>query len=89
MIVFKIQAAKSGAAEAPLVLWLQGGPGWPSAFGAFKEVDKDHDHQSQYDHEDGDHDHDSPGWPSAFGAFKDIMMKAQGMPIACGTSRCQ
>ena len=55
MIILKIQAAKSQAAEAPLVLWLQGGP----------------------------------GWPSAFGAFKDIMMKAQGMPIACGTSKCQ
>ena len=39
MIILKIQAAKSKAAEAPLVLWLQGGPGWSSAFGAFKEVD--------------------------------------------------
>ena len=45
IIILKIQAAKSQAAEAPLVLWLQGGPGWPSAFGAFKEVNKDHDHQ--------------------------------------------
>ena len=67
MIILKIQAAKSGAAEAPLVLWLQGGPGWSSAFGAFKEVDKDHDHQWHYDH-----DHDSPGWPSVFGAFKEV-----------------
>ena len=23
--------------EGPLVLWLQGGPGWPSMFGMFKE----------------------------------------------------
>ena len=23
---------------APLVVWLQGGPGWPAAYGAFKEV---------------------------------------------------
>ena len=64
MTKLKIQAAKSQAAEAPLVLWLQGGPGWSSAYGAFKEVHKDHDHQLH--HENGDGDHDSPGWPSAW-----------------------
>ena len=29
--------AQKGAAEAPLILWLQGGPGWPSMYGLFKE----------------------------------------------------
>lgn len=29
--------AKSKAAEAPLILWLQGGPGWPTMYGLFKE----------------------------------------------------
>lgn len=29
--------AQSKASAAPLVLWLQGGPGWPSMYGLFKE----------------------------------------------------
>lgn len=29
--------AESLASQAPLVVWLQGGPGWPSLFGLFKE----------------------------------------------------
>ena len=29
--------AQTKAYEAPLVLWLQGGPGWPSMYGLFKE----------------------------------------------------
>ena len=29
--------AQSKASQAPLVLWLQGGPGWPSMYGLFKE----------------------------------------------------
>ena len=64
------------------MLWLQGGPGWPSAYGAFKEVADDHDHDvddihdldhdvddnHDLDHDvDVDHCHYSPGWPSAYG----------------------
>ena len=29
--------AQNGAKDAPLVLWLQGGPGWPTMYGLFKE----------------------------------------------------
>ena len=29
--------AQSRASEAPLILWLQGGPGWPTMYGIFKE----------------------------------------------------
>ena len=73
-----LQAAKRKAEKAPLVLWLQGGPGWSSAYGAFKEVDEDGDDHDDHDHEDddrdvdNDYDHVSPGWPSATGAFKEV-----------------
>ena len=30
--------AASSPETAPLVVWLQGGPGWPSTYGFFKEV---------------------------------------------------
>ena len=29
--------AKNKPKDAPLVLWLQGGPGWPTMYGLFKE----------------------------------------------------
>lgn len=29
--------AQSKAATAPLIVWLQGGPGWPTMYGLFKE----------------------------------------------------
>ena len=29
--------AQTEAYDAPLILWLQGGPGWPSMYGLFKE----------------------------------------------------
>ena len=32
--------AKSNAAQAPQLLWLQGGPGWPTMYGLFKVIPK-------------------------------------------------
>ena len=29
--------AQNDAKDAPLILWLQGGPGWPTMYGLFKE----------------------------------------------------
>ena len=37
-LFFLLQIAENNPQNAPLVLWLQGGPGWPSTYGAFKEV---------------------------------------------------
>ena len=37
-LFFLLQIAENNPQNAPLVLWLQGGPGWPSSYGAFKEV---------------------------------------------------
>ena len=31
-----LQLAEEAPARAPLVVWLNGGPGWPSLYGAFK-----------------------------------------------------
>ena len=37
-LYFMLQVAEMHPANAPLVVWLQGGPGWPGSYGAFKEV---------------------------------------------------
>eukprot|EP00092_Neocalanus_flemingeri_P029980 GFUD01032549.1.p1 GENE.GFUD01032549.1~~GFUD01032549.1.p1 ORF type:complete len:489 (-),score=94.05 GFUD01032549.1:103-1569(-) len=37
-LFFMLQVAENNPENAPLVVWLQGGPGWPSTYGAFKEV---------------------------------------------------
>ena len=37
IIIIIIAVITNITIEGPLVLWLQGGPGWPSMFGMFKE----------------------------------------------------
>ena len=37
-LFFLLQLAETVSSSTPLVLWLQGGPGMPSTYGAFKEV---------------------------------------------------
>ena len=37
-LFFILQLAETASSSTPLVLWLQGGPGSPSTYGAFKEV---------------------------------------------------
>ena len=37
-LYFMLQVAEMNPANAPLIVWLQGGPGWPGSYGAFKEV---------------------------------------------------
>jgi len=37
-LFFMLQVAENNPENAPLIVWLQGGPGWPSTYGAFKEV---------------------------------------------------
>ena len=37
-LFFILQLAEAASSSTPLVLWLQGGPGSPSTYGAFKEV---------------------------------------------------